>query len=139
MQAVNNVLLLQFLGNIQLLCSGGMTNYDGLINFCNNTYYYCRCEVVKSSQLTWSVNGVEEITVIPGSKPSDFPPPHDPLNILIQSVDVGAREDETNFTSLLWLHSNYFLSNTSLLVECASAESQSSITFKPPGKMVTIT
>ena len=120
-----------------MLCSGEMTNYNGSINFCNNTYYYCRCEVVKSTQLTWSVNGVKEITVVPGS---DFPPPQDPLNILIQSVDVGALEDETNFTSLLWLHSNYFLSNTSLLVECASAESQSSIRFKQPGKMlITIT
>jgi hypothetical protein len=91
--------------------------------------------VVKSSQLTWSINGVEEISVVPGNKPADFPSPHDPLNILIQSVDVGAREDETNFTSLLWLHSNYFLSDTGLRVECATAESQSSIEFKQPSKM----
>ena len=110
-----------------------MKNDGGLNNLCKDTFYYCRCVVTRSTRLQWIVDGNLESRIFPTSTTSSsFLDPNEPLNILIQKVDLGDNEAETNYTSVLWFYSNHY-NESNLSVTCESDLSSSTQEFKRPG------
>jgi hypothetical protein len=89
-----------------------------VIHYCPQTYYYFRCEVSSSLRLVWRVNDIEMLRLGPSSKPSDMFP-EEPLNFLVQSVEVGDSPSQTNFVSYLWFNTGNVDWNS---VSCESNE-----------------
>ena len=73
-------------------------------------------------------------TIYPFTKISEVKP-QDPLNILAQSLSLGAVENETNFTSYLWFNSSQYPEEISdvVTISCSSAQHSKTISLKNPG------
>ena len=107
-----------YVGTVILSLASEESTPHQVINYCPQTYYYFRCEVSSSLRLVWKVNDIEELRLSPSSKPSDIFP-EEPLNFLVQSVEVGNSPSQTNFVSYLWFNTGNVDVNN---VSCESNE-----------------
>ena len=130
-----------FLGNVRVSYASELNpaiQTEDLF-FCPDSYHYFRCDIIECSHLTWMINGNEVQTLFTSdSTTDDFP--HDPLNnkplnILVQSIQLGEREHETNFTSYLWFNSGLYPGDgpSEVTVSCKSDKHLLDIHMKAPG------
>jgi hypothetical protein len=105
---------------VELSHSSHETSSSSLNTFCYSPqkYHYFRCEVRGSLRQVWSLSGVEEFRLGPGSRPGDFSTA-EPLNIFVQDVIPSDNPTQTDFVSYLWFNTSNL---TPTNVTCGSSE-----------------
>lgn len=99
---------------------------------CHGEYYFFKCDII-GSHLTWMMNDQELRTFVSTNNINDAFP-HDPINILIQNIEVGMIEHETNFSSYLWFNYSLLPSMPSRInLTCTSDSDSLSIVLENPG------
>ena len=100
-------------------CDGEIVNANNHVNLTHKSsrYYFFRCDVFGSIKLIWEISNSSELNVAPFTS-TGYILSND-INYLIEKVQVGESESDTNFTSYMWFYSENV---TPSFVRCASAE-----------------
>ena len=108
-----------FTGNVKLQCDNEIANATNNVTMTQKSkgYYLFRCDVIGSVKLIW------ETSHSPSFPVASFTPTgyffEDDINYVIEKIEVGDNETDTNFTSYIWFYSEDFQPS---FVLCASAE-----------------
>ena len=93
-------------GDVRLQCNGIVlqrNSTDVSLVFSPLTYYFFRCDVIESGRLQWLTPDAS-FTVGPFSQTGRVREGH--LNVVVESIEIGQAEFNTNFTSYIWFFSD---------------------------------
>ena len=109
-------------GDVMMRCDASIvnaTNNVTTLTYVSERYYFFRCDVFGSRRLIWKTSDSQPFTVASFTPTGRIVSDDEVINYLVERVEVGDKETNTNFTSYLWFHSENYKPE---FVQCASAE-----------------
>ena len=95
------------------------TNNVTTLTYVSERYYFFRCDVFGSRRLIWKTSDRQPFIVAPFTATGRIVSDDEVINYLVERVEVGDKETNTNFTSYLWFYSENYKPE---FVQCESFE-----------------
>jgi hypothetical protein len=109
-------------GDVIMRCDASIvnaTNNVTTLTYVSERYYFFRCDVFGSRRLIWKTSDRQPFIVAPFTATGRIVSDDEVINYLVERVEVGDKETNTNFTSYLWFYSENYKPE---FVQCESFE-----------------